>query len=40
MKPHTKAMHESIIRGLRGLLTAWEKWLESETSTDKSADKR
>lgn len=36
MKTHTKIMHESLIRGLRGLLTAWEKWLESEHSSDKS----
>jgi hypothetical protein len=28
MRPATKVFHEALIRALRGMLTAWEKWLE------------
>lgn len=28
MNEHTKTLHMTIIRHLRGILTAWEKWIE------------
>lgn len=30
MNPATLIFQEAIIRALRGLLTAWEKWLEAK----------
>jgi hypothetical protein len=30
MKQSTYALHESLIRQLKGMLTAWEKWLKEQ----------
>ena len=30
MTPATIALHEALIRLLKGAITAWEKWLESQ----------
>lgn len=30
MKPYTYRFHFAAIRALRGLLTAWEKWVEAD----------
>lgn len=32
MKQSTIILHESLIRLLKGAITAWEKWLESNKS--------
>lgn len=29
MKPATIILHETLIRLLKGVITAWEKWLQS-----------
>lgn len=29
MKPATRLLHESLIRALRGMLTAWENWVKA-----------
>lgn len=29
MTPATRIFHESIIRALRGILTAWDNWVKS-----------
>lgn len=31
MSPATRELHETIIRLLKGVLTAWEKWLKSQS---------
>lgn len=33
MKSSTIILHETLIRLLKGAITAWEKWLESNKST-------
>jgi hypothetical protein len=30
MSPATKELHETVIRLLKGVLTAWEKWLSKQ----------
>ncbi len=30
MTPATRELHETIIRLLKGILTAWERWLKSQ----------
>lgn len=30
MNPHTRELHETIIRLLKGILSAWEKWLQKQ----------
>ena len=30
MNPATKELHETVIRLLKGVLTAWEKWLTKQ----------
>lgn len=30
MSPHTRELHETIIRLLKGILSAWEKWLQKQ----------
>jgi hypothetical protein len=30
MSEATRVLHEAIIRALKGILTAWEKWLASQ----------
>jgi hypothetical protein len=30
MNPATKELHETVIRLLKGVLTAWEKWLSKQ----------
>ena len=30
MSPNTKELHETVIRLLKGVLTAWEKWLSKQ----------
>jgi hypothetical protein len=30
MKPHTLNLHKTLIRLAKGLITAWEAWLDSE----------
>lgn len=30
MTPATKELHETVIRLLKGVLTAWEKWLSKQ----------
>lgn len=30
MTPATKELHETVIRLLKGVLTAWEKWLTKQ----------
>lgn len=30
MSPATKELHETVIRLLKGVLTAWEKWLAKQ----------
>jgi len=30
MSPATKELHETVIRLLKGVLTAWEKWLTKQ----------
>lgn len=30
MIPATKELHETVIRLLKGVLTAWEKWLSKQ----------
>lgn len=30
MTPATRELHETIIRLLKGVLTAWEKWLKNQ----------
>lgn len=30
MNPATKELHETVIRLLKGVLTAWEKWLAKQ----------
>lgn len=35
MNAPTRIFHEAVIRALKGIITAWEKWLEStETALD------
>jgi len=29
-KPHTYRLHFAVIRSLRGVITAWEKWVEAD----------
>ena len=31
MTPATRELHETIIRLLKGVLSAWEKWLKSHS---------
>lgn len=31
MTPATRELHETIIRLLKGVLSAWEKWLKSQS---------
>lgn len=31
MTPATRELHETIIRLLKGILTAWERWLKQQT---------
>lgn len=33
MKTSTIILHETLIRLLKGAITAWERWLESSKST-------
>ena len=28
MKPHTKALHETLLRCCKGIIAAWERWLK------------
>jgi hypothetical protein len=28
MKPHTKVLHETLLRCCKGIIAAWEKWLK------------
>ena len=30
MKPATRMLHEALIRALKGMISAWEKWLEQQ----------
>lgn len=30
MSPTTRELHETIIRLLKGILTAWERWLKNQ----------
>lgn len=30
MKPHTRILHETVIRMLKGLIKAYETWLKKE----------
>lgn len=30
MKPATRILHETLIRLAKGMIKAWEKWLESQ----------
>lgn len=30
MKPATRALHEALIRCAKGMITAWERWLEQQ----------
>lgn len=30
MKPATIVLHETLIRQLKGMISAWEKWLEAQ----------
>lgn len=30
MKPTTRELHETIIRLLKGILSAWERWLKDQ----------
>lgn len=30
MNSHTRELHETVIRLLKGVLTAWEKWLSNQ----------
>lgn len=30
MTPATRELHETVIRLLKGILTAWERWLKSQ----------
>jgi len=30
MKQHTRLLHLTVIRLLKGVITAWEKWLSTE----------
>lgn len=31
MTPATRELHETVIRLLKGVLTAWEKWLKAQS---------
>jgi hypothetical protein len=31
MTPATRELHETVIRLLKGILTAWERWLKSQS---------
>lgn len=38
MKPHTRELHESLLRLAKGMVTAWERWLVKEVAEpDKAA---
>lgn len=37
MSTHTAVFQRALIRALRGMLTAWEQWLEAAEKTAKSA---
>ena len=30
MKPHTKVLHLSLIRAVKAIIAAWEKWLKEQ----------
>jgi hypothetical protein len=30
MSPATRALHEGLIRALKGMLAAWESWLKAQ----------
>lgn len=32
MKPHTRTLHQTLLRLVKGIITAWEAWLNSETT--------
>jgi hypothetical protein len=31
MKPHTRTLHVTLLRLIKGMITAWEAWLNSDT---------